>query len=463
MLRQVPGVTVTQAGSPGTIERRLDPWRDHGQTLVLIDGVEVNTGSSGGFDLANLTTDNLDRIEVVRGAGGSLYGSQAVGGVINFISKEGQGPPQFSLLSEGGNRATSGRPTPSAGPTEISVTRARCRIFRPPAFVQSTTARTICPGLAWTTIWTTTPWRGFARYTRANVSLVDYANFIEPIDPGAHQRAEFMLFKGEIERQFGDRLVVRLNGSFVRNEIPGSTTIPTPATRRWNRADIPEETRGANLEAIYTWRKTSARSAVFDFKDRWLRSGSTIFPKATGLHSDHGVPRAAARIRRLYRAGGQPARRPSAGHGGIPRRRQQRLRRRGQSGVVGRDSDRARRHAARQLQRRVSRSHLRRVVLPGFWQSEPRPESPANTTAASPPFGRAASFTTTYFSRRVHDLIVAVPCTSSARALRLPMRPSRCAGCRAGAEPAHHARSHVQRQFHLSRRDSCGRRRRRVT
>ena len=105
-LEQVPGVQVTQAGSPGTETDVSIRGSTAAQTLIMIDGVPVNAGSSGEFDIANLTTDNIDQIEVLRGAGGSLYGSQAIGGVVNILSQEGEGAPRFSLLSEGGNRAT---------------------------------------------------------------------------------------------------------------------------------------------------------------------------------------------------------------------------------------------------------------------------------------------------------------------------------------------------------------------
>ena len=74
-LRQVPGVLVTQTGSPGSETGVSIRGATSAQTLVLVDGVEVNLGATGGFDIGNLTTDNLDRIEVLRGAGGSLYGS----------------------------------------------------------------------------------------------------------------------------------------------------------------------------------------------------------------------------------------------------------------------------------------------------------------------------------------------------------------------------------------------------
>ena len=47
--------------------------------------------------------------------------------------------------------------------------------------------------------------RGFARYFRSNVSLANLANFVTPVDPNAHQRDEFMLFKGEVDHRFGAR------------------------------------------------------------------------------------------------------------------------------------------------------------------------------------------------------------------------------------------------------------------
>src|SRR5579871_3180184 len=63
VLEQVPGVTVMQSGSPGTVSEVFIRGADPTQTLILLDGVEVNTGATGEFDISNLTTDNLDRVE----------------------------------------------------------------------------------------------------------------------------------------------------------------------------------------------------------------------------------------------------------------------------------------------------------------------------------------------------------------------------------------------------------------
>ena len=105
-LREVPGVQVAQSGSPGTLADVLIRGAQPDENLILIDGVPVNDSASSEFDLSRITTGGLQQIEVVRGAGGALYGSQAIGGVVNLITQEGSGPLKFSLLSEGGNRAS---------------------------------------------------------------------------------------------------------------------------------------------------------------------------------------------------------------------------------------------------------------------------------------------------------------------------------------------------------------------
>jgi len=105
-LRQVPGVEINQSGSDGAQTDVSIRGSTAAQTLIMLDGVPVNSGATGGFDIADLTNDGLSRIEVVRGAGGALYGSSAIGGVVNFITREGSGPLKLQYNGEGGNRAT---------------------------------------------------------------------------------------------------------------------------------------------------------------------------------------------------------------------------------------------------------------------------------------------------------------------------------------------------------------------
>lgn len=105
VLREVPGLYVSQTGGPG---RTVDVYlrgAGPGQTLVMLDGVELNDpiSSSRAYDLANMTVDNIARIEVLRGPQSTLYGSDAVAGVINIITKRGTGDPQTSVTLDGGS------------------------------------------------------------------------------------------------------------------------------------------------------------------------------------------------------------------------------------------------------------------------------------------------------------------------------------------------------------------------
>ncbi len=105
LLREVPGLNVTQAGSRGSTVTVFPRGGNSNFNLVLIDGVKVN--DAGGFiNFNDLTTDNIERIEVIRGAHSALYGADAMGSVIQIFTKRGQGEPRVEASLAGGNLNT---------------------------------------------------------------------------------------------------------------------------------------------------------------------------------------------------------------------------------------------------------------------------------------------------------------------------------------------------------------------
>jgi len=103
-LRQVPGLAVNRTSSFGSSTDVRIRGAEANQTLVLIDGVKVNDPAlSSQFDFGNLLATDIDRIEVLRGPQSVLYGSDAVGGVVNIITKRGSGGPRVSASAEYGS------------------------------------------------------------------------------------------------------------------------------------------------------------------------------------------------------------------------------------------------------------------------------------------------------------------------------------------------------------------------
>jgi len=116
-LRDIPGLDVVQTGGVGSHTSIFLRGANSEHTLVMIDGVEVNDPISPGrsYDFAHLTVDNIERIEVIRGPQSTLYGSDAIGGVINIITKKGEGRPKFFASAEGGTFMTSRESTGVSG------------------------------------------------------------------------------------------------------------------------------------------------------------------------------------------------------------------------------------------------------------------------------------------------------------------------------------------------------------
>ncbi|MBK5264577.1 MAG: TonB-dependent receptor [Alphaproteobacteria bacterium] len=108
LLAKVPGISFARNGGIGGFSSIFIRGADSEQTAALIDGVKINDPASpgGGFDFGNLLTGNIARIEVVRGSQSVLWGSQAIGGVVNMITKEPSDTLTANARAEYGYRDT---------------------------------------------------------------------------------------------------------------------------------------------------------------------------------------------------------------------------------------------------------------------------------------------------------------------------------------------------------------------
>lgn len=105
ILRDVPGVNVVQQGGVGKLSYVYLRGGSPQHTLVLIDGIAMNNPSAvtNAYDFSHLQTDNIERIEILRGPQSTLYGSNALAGVINILTKKGKDTSTYSVSAEGGS------------------------------------------------------------------------------------------------------------------------------------------------------------------------------------------------------------------------------------------------------------------------------------------------------------------------------------------------------------------------
>jgi len=124
ILRSQTGIDVASSGGPGKATSVFVRGGNSGQALVLIDGVRVGSATLGSFDWANLSTADIDRIEIVRGPQSSLYGADAMAGVIQIFTRKGTKGTQVRVHAEAGSYATSSGSMSVTGKTKSDVSYA---------------------------------------------------------------------------------------------------------------------------------------------------------------------------------------------------------------------------------------------------------------------------------------------------------------------------------------------------
>ena len=103
-LRGVPGLGVAASGTRGAVTSLFPRGGESDFTMVMFDGVKLNS-VGGGFDFAHLPTEGLERVEVIRGPQSALFGADAIGGVVQLVSRRAVSPTAGAVV-EGGSYDT---------------------------------------------------------------------------------------------------------------------------------------------------------------------------------------------------------------------------------------------------------------------------------------------------------------------------------------------------------------------
>jgi len=143
LLRTVPGLDIVRNGGAGTKTSIFIRGAKSDHVLVLVDGIKINDpmAAGRGIDLGALTTENVERIEIVRGPQSTLHGSDAIGGVINIITKRGQGKPTFFVSAEAGSHRMHREQAGVSGSTEDSKLDYSLHISRTATHSESAAAK----------------------------------------------------------------------------------------------------------------------------------------------------------------------------------------------------------------------------------------------------------------------------------------------------------------------------------
>jgi vitamin B12 transporter len=118
VLRDVPGLAVSRTGAVGALTQVRVRGSEGNHVLVLIDGIKASDPYYGEFDFGTLIADEAAKVEVLRGQQSSLYGSDAIGGVIQYITLTGRELPGFTARAEGGSFGTAAGGARFAGFTD---------------------------------------------------------------------------------------------------------------------------------------------------------------------------------------------------------------------------------------------------------------------------------------------------------------------------------------------------------
>ncbi len=260
-LRQVPGVNVIESGSRGSVTAVQIRGADADQVLVLIDGVRVNSTTLGAYDFSQLTPENIDRIEVLRGWGGTLYGSEAVGGVIQIFTRRGEGPPHGAISAAGGNGSTDREVGEFAGQTGIVSYSAAVSHIHTDGFKSENDdyENTVVNGRLDADLVENGSAQVVFRIGKSDFGNVDSNNFLAAPDPNARQEDRYDVVRASWAHSPLEALRYSFAFSYARDDQHFDDPADVAETSS-TTSEFLSRTMGGDGNATLTWLRGKAES-----------------------------------------------------------------------------------------------------------------------------------------------------------------------------------------------------------
>jgi vitamin B12 transporter len=275
VLRNVPGLDVVQTGSRGAGTSVFVRGSESDHVLVLLDGVEVNSTTLGAFNFAHLTTENIERIEIIRGSGGTLYGSHAIGGVINIITKKGRGPLELGLSAEGGNGPTDRQTLTLNGEAgKLGYSFSAARMASQGFHSINDDYRNIAASARLDyQVTEDASLKGIFHFVKTDLGLFNNNNFASEPDPNAREATTQFLSKLEWEQKILKNWDYRISGSMFKehlkdsDDIDGCTFFGFPCDSR-TRDRFRPQISTAEFQTNYRVEDWSTTTFGIEFKHR---------------------------------------------------------------------------------------------------------------------------------------------------------------------------------------------------
>jgi vitamin B12 transporter len=282
-LRHVPGVEIQRSGGLGKTSSIRIRGANAQQVVILIDGMRVSSPTLGLTELSELTTDAIDRIEVVRGPQSTLYGADAIGGVVNIITKKGQGPPQGLLWAEGGSYGTTRERANVQGSFGgFNYNLSGSRYDTRGQFDNDDSDLTSFNGR----IGYDFPWKGelalTARYAKLNLDVPVFSTTPTTVfDPNSQSHSETYLYSLAYRQPIFDWWDVRLRYGQWWNESHFKNLPPPGSFRTISQID----TRRQEGEVLTTFRMGSWNTLTLGYENRAEQGYNRgTFRQATETH-----------------------------------------------------------------------------------------------------------------------------------------------------------------------------------